>query len=442
MDISQIVLDRPDEGIFRVHRSAMTSPDILSWEQERVFERSWLYVGHESEVKAPGDYRRRTVAGRPLILWHGSDGQIRVFYNSCRHRGAALCRQDEGSQRALSCFYHAWTFNNQGELIDVPDAAGYADSFDRKQFGLMSPPRVEQYRGLYFVSFQPDIVDLPTYLGPARELIDLTVDSATALGGWAVLRGTLKYTIKCNWKLLVENSYDGYHLQSVHHTYLEYMSWRREQIGVQGSNQRRASRAFALSHGHGGMIHRASGRAIANPGPLWSDEVNGEVLRIQNDNIDRFGEARGRQMSEVSRHMLIFPNLAFQDSHTGFRLRLIWPVAPDLVDVVQWDLAPREERRELHESRMENSLAFLGPGGLATPDDVEALEACQVGFGAREVEWSDISRGMKREPLMTDELQMRGFWRHWHALMQGKAAADGTDDRPRSGTTFLGPDAA
>ena len=71
---------------------------------------------------------------------------------------------------------------------------------------------------------------------------------------------------------------------------------------------------------------------------------------------------------------------------------------------------------------------FLGPGGFGTPDDIEALESCQIGFGAPEVEWSDISRGMQRLPRSDDELAARGFWRQWHALIQGLDGAARTGD--------------
>jgi p-cumate 2,3-dioxygenase alpha subunit len=438
MDIAGFIVDRPDAGLFRINRSVMTSPEVFELERKRVFDRCWLYVGHESEIENPGDYRRRTVAGRPLFFVRGSDGEVRVFYNTCTHRGAMVCRHDEGQAQIFQCFYHAWTFSNKGELLNVPDESGYGGEFDKQERALKSPPRVDQYRGFYFVSFNPVVDDLKTYLGDARELIDLTMDSAEALGGWTILRGTAKYSIKANWKLLVENSMDGYHLTPVHKTFLDYMAWRRSLVGAtQSSPPGSVSRSFALPNGHGGMLHVAPGRGIANPSPIWKEDVNLEVQRIKSENITRFGEQRGRQMSEVSRHLLIFPNLAFQDSHTGFRLRQIWPVAPDLIDVIQWDFVPRNEREDLRASRMEGSLAFLGPGGLATPDDVEALESCQLGFAADGVEWSDISRGMQREPKMTDELQMRAFWRQWHALMQERSTAGSTDDRQRPDPIFL-----
>jgi len=115
-DPRNLIIDNPNEGVFRVHRSAMTSLEILQMEQERIFNQCWLYLCHESEVEEPGDYRRRNVAGRPLFFIRGSDGKLRVFLNTCTHRGALICRHDHGRADVLQCFYHAWSFNNQGDL--------------------------------------------------------------------------------------------------------------------------------------------------------------------------------------------------------------------------------------------------------------------------------------------------------------------------------------
>ena len=90
-------------------------------------------MGHESEVENPGDFRRRTVAGRPLFFVRGRDGKVRVFLNSCPHRGALICRQDVGSANVLQCFYHAWSFNTNGKLIGVPGEDAYGPYFDRQR---------------------------------------------------------------------------------------------------------------------------------------------------------------------------------------------------------------------------------------------------------------------------------------------------------------------
>jgi p-cumate 2,3-dioxygenase alpha subunit len=190
------------------------------------------------------------------------------------------------------------------------------------------------------------------------------------------------------------------------------------------------TRGFAINNGHGGMLARLPGRPIASPSPLWSEEAIAEIAKMRDRLAEKFGEERGHSMADISRHLIIFPNVAFQDSNTGFRIRQWWPKGPELLEVTQWELVPREERDDVRAYRLEASLAFLGPGGLATPDDVEALESCQIGFRASEVEWSDISRGMQREARADDEQQMRGFWRQWHSLIQDRGHLARTADTP------------
>jgi p-cumate 2,3-dioxygenase subunit alpha len=123
-----------------------------------------------------------------------------------------------------------------------------------------------------------------------------------------------------------------------------------------------------------------------------------------------------------SRNLVIFPNLVVIDLVMGVIIRKIDPIAPDYMEVTAWELAPPEEGEELHRQRLDNFLTFWGPGGLASPDDVEALETCQRSFAAqRELGWSDISRGMHK-PVATggDELQMRTWWRRWNEIITGE----------------------
>ena len=158
--LEQLVIDNRTEGLFRVNRRVFTDPAILALEQQRVFERSWIYAGHTSEVPQPGDFLARRVAGRPIILVRGTDGVVRVLLNTCPHRGARVCLEPRGNCKTFQCFYHAWTFNNHGELIGVPGEDAYSAAFDRQALGLAAPPRVENYRGFVFLSFDPIIVDL------------------------------------------------------------------------------------------------------------------------------------------------------------------------------------------------------------------------------------------------------------------------------------------
>ncbi|HSU77885.1 MAG TPA: Rieske (2Fe-2S) protein, partial [Burkholderiales bacterium] len=125
MSASRIVLYEPEQQRFEINRAALVDPAIFAAERERIFEHCWLYVGHESEVRAPGDFRTRTVCGRPLLLCRDSKAELRVFLNTCRHRGTVVCREAQGNAERYTCFYHGWTYDRDGRLYAVPGQSAY-----------------------------------------------------------------------------------------------------------------------------------------------------------------------------------------------------------------------------------------------------------------------------------------------------------------------------
>lgn len=419
-ELDRLVVDDRARGVFRVHRAAMTSPEILGLERERVFDRCWLYLGHESEVATPGDYRRRTVNGRPLIFVRRADGELAVYYNSCTHRGAPLCRDDAGNAGHFQCFYHAWTFDNAGNLAALPSEDGYPETFDRAELALRRPPRLESYRGFVFVCYDADVESLVDYLAGATEYLDLVADQSEV--GMRIVPGANEYSARANWKLLVENSLDGYHGLPVHQTFQEY------QRSI-GSVLRRTGitdgRAVDLGNGHA-VIEAESqiGRPVAKWDTLFGEDARDDIAAIRRRLVERFGEDRTFRIADTIRNLSIFPNLVINDV-AAITVRVFEPTAPDFMNITAWALAPGEETPAQLHRRLDSYLTFLGPGGFATPDDIEVLEQCQIGYrSVRDLEYSDISRGMDRaEPRMIDELQMRAFWRAWHARIEGRPVA-------------------
>ncbi len=431
----EMIIDDPATSTFRVNRRAMVDPAVLAEEQHRVFEQVWLYLGHASEVAQPGDFVTRSLAGRSLILCRDESGRVRVWLNSCTHRGATVCREAQGNGRFLKCFYHAWTFDLAGQLVTLPDEEAYGPGFDRSRLALAAPPRTDEYRGFVFVSFNADVQRLDDYLGRAREYLDLVCDQADA--GMAVLPGTQEYSIKANWKLLVENSIDGYHAMPTHATYMEYL------LGAMKKASEQSGLAMPPLAIHGGGKDLGNGHAVIEYGAPWARPVarwappldpalRPRIEARRAELVAKHGEAWASRMCDTSRNLLIFPNLIVNDI-MAVTIRTFAPMTPDLMHVRAWELAPIGEDPVLHEVRLDNFLTFLGPGGLATPDDVEALECCQRGFSTwRELPWSDISRGIGKEhPAITDELQMRVFWRRWNQLMTGEPAAAGAGGQQR-----------
>jgi p-cumate 2,3-dioxygenase alpha subunit len=436
MDLADLIVEREEDGYFAYHRSALTSEALHRAELEHIFNRCWLYLGHESEIAEPGDFVRRTVATRPLFFVRSrTTGDVRVFANSCTHRGATICRRDRGNVKTFQCFYHAWTFDSDGTLIGVPDEEGYGPRFDKSQFGLVPVPRMESYRGLIFVSFDPDVEELVDYLAGARAYIDAMMDAAevaaafadegngASRGGWSgplqVLRGTHQYGIKANWKLLVENSFDGYHLGPTHATYFQFLKDQKVDVSPSTGSM------TLLGNGHCVIEYTGSwGRPIARWASQFGDASRAQLDALREKIIAELGET-GHRMAELNRNLYIYPNLFVMDNNAT-ALRVIEPTATEYMDVAQHELAPRIEDPTVRKVRLESYVTFAGPGGLATPDDVEALESCQQGAHSG-VEWSLLSRGyFSEEPPMSGELQMRSFWRRWQEqLLAGSLVSAG-----------------
>ena len=99
-----------DRRIFRTARSSYVDRELYEAEMKSIFSKCWLYVGHDSELSGPNDFKTRTVAGRSIIFVRDNDGAVQCFLNICPHRGAQICREREGNTKAFHCIYHGWSF--------------------------------------------------------------------------------------------------------------------------------------------------------------------------------------------------------------------------------------------------------------------------------------------------------------------------------------------
>jgi p-cumate 2,3-dioxygenase alpha subunit len=413
------ILDEPGRMRFRLNRRVLVDPDILDGERRRVFDRSWIYLGYDSEVEASGDFRTRMVAGRPVIFARDRAGRVRGFLNTCRHRGTMVCRDREGRRERFVCMYHGWSYDIDGRLVHVPARESYG-ALDAGEFGLAEVPHLAAYRGLWFAHFGENPTPLPEYLAGAREYIDLVVDQSPS-GRLEVVSGTQEYDIRANWKLLVENSFDDYHLQATHSTYLEYMKDSGVDVRIpRGLAMPKPGIGKALGNGHAVVDNENfRGRPIAAWIPLYGEAARAEIAAIRAELVDRLGAERARRVADTNRNLLVFPNLVINDG-SAVTFRTFWPTGPDRMRVTAWAVGPKDESASSRARRLDSFLTFYGPGGLATPDDVAALECVQDGLATwREAPWSEVSRGMNKagEQLNTDEEHLRAFWRRWNELM-------------------------
>lgn len=419
---SYIVDDR-ETPRFRVHRSTMTDPELVPGERARIFDTSWLYVAHESEIPHPFDFVTRDVGGRPIIVLRQADRTIRVLLNACSHRGMQIEMQSAGNRRNFDCFYHGWTYDSDGHLISLPESDSYGPNFDRGRLRLPQPAKVESYRGFIFLTWNTQSTDLVTFLAGATDYIDLLADQSEI--GMEVAKGAHIYPARANWKLLVENGIDGYHARNTYRRYLKMVQDSGVDLASVFTSEGPPPRGYDLGNGHAviAATDRSKGMHLGLGRAFPSDETRALHQRRRDLIAERLGAGETDRMF-APRNLLIFPNLLIIDLVMGATIRTVFPTAADETEITTWQLRPIDEAEELRSLRSGNFAAFFGPAGLATPDDLEALERCQRGFAISEIApWNDISRGMSSAaPGFTDELQMRVFWRRWNELMTGEAA--------------------
>jgi p-cumate 2,3-dioxygenase alpha subunit len=427
---SGYVEEIPERNIFRVRRTAFVEESVLEREKRAIFDKCWLYLGHESELPNPCDFLTRSVGGRELVFNRDRAGKFHVFFNSCPHRGAMLVREPKGNALSFQCFYHGWAFNVNGRFASRFSEGNYGtDHYEGGCANLTHVPRFEQYRGFFFVNFSAQGETLESYLAGAKDMIDLISDQGEL--GMEIVGGEQQYVIKANWKLLSENSADGFHAQQTHSTYLDYLA----NIGnlptdpaqlkqVMAARDPNEGRGIDLGNGHAMIEYPAAwGRPAARWAPAWGEETRELFQRKRARLIELYGRDRGDRMARLNRNIVIFPNLALNDI-MSLTVRTFFPESPSRMAVSSWALGVRDEPPLAREIRLNNFVEFLGPGGLATPDDVEAIESCQRGYhNLREVPWNDISKGMPRgkDAQHEDEEQMRCFWREWDRRMAADA---------------------
>lgn len=185
-----------------------TALEMFELEREHVFGRSWLFATHASTLAEPGSYVTFERTGAPIVIVRGNDGEIRAFYNSCRHRGAPVVREQCGAARRLTCQYHSWSYGLDGTLKAVPDSRDFV-GLDMATLGLV-PVRCESWQDFVFINEDPTARPLREFLGP------LTEQMAEIDGACLRPIGTQHHTIAANWKVIVDAFLEVYHIRTVH----------------------------------------------------------------------------------------------------------------------------------------------------------------------------------------------------------------------------------
>jgi benzoate/toluate 1,2-dioxygenase alpha subunit len=404
-----------DDRDFRLHTRLYTDPDVFEAEMRHIFERTWVYVGHESEVPDAGDYLTALIGRQPVIVSRHEDGQVYVMLNRCRHRGAVVCRADQGHSNFFRCPYHNWTYRNDGELVGVAMATGYPPDFDKEQYGLHRAPRVGTYRGLIFASLAEDGPSLEDHLAPVRPYIDLWINRSPQ-SEIDVIVPAHKYPYPGNWKWQAENGADGYHGNYVHASWQKLLQRAGEAPVKDIRKFREAGCTRGMAGGHG-LLERPGG---LNPAASWTGRMMERYPQYADALRERFSDEEIDAIS-ARRNIFVFPNIYLFDTH----IRVITPLSPDRTEVRLCVYALKGVPRDLNEGRYRAHERFYGPSGFGSPDDLEIFVCIQTGVQARGVDWILMNRGQHREVVedgerighSSDETPTRSIYREWKRLM-------------------------
>ena len=194
---------------FSLEQPFYTAEEILNVEWKSIWRSHWIYAGNVAQIPKSGDYFIYKIQQDEIILIRGNNGQVHAHYNTCTHRGSAICLEQKGRAAKLVCPYHQWVFDKDGTLLN---ARMMPDDFCKGEYNLR-PVAVETAEGLIFISLSknpPDFSPIRESLGPFVKPY-LVAESKVAC--------IKNYTLRANWKLVAENFRECYHCGGAHPEY-------------------------------------------------------------------------------------------------------------------------------------------------------------------------------------------------------------------------------
>lgn len=410
MSTSAGTIKWPDDGYSRVPFGIYTDPDVYADEQQKLFRGPiWSFVGIEAEIPEKGDYQTTYIGDTPVIVLRDMDGAVQVMVNRCAHRGNLVCIAKEGKVAELTCVYHNWRYDLQGNLKSVAfgkgigNKGGMPDDFDMTQHGLHRL-RSDSYCGLIFATFSDEVADLPDFLGEEmRENMD------RVLGRGIKLLGTYSQYMPNNWKLYMENVRDSYHASILH---MFQATFRLNRLSMKGGIKlspdgwHHISYSIAETDREEGEYDSSKLRAVKDGYTLadptlvkgWREFECGTTLAIQS----------------------VYPNFVVQQISNSLALRLCLPKGPEECELLWWIIGTDADTDEQHDIRVKQS-NMVGPGGVISMEDGVVGGWVQRG-SRRDLEKTTIVEMGGRDVAPSaegraTEVSIRGFWKGYRECM-------------------------
>ena len=409
----------------QLDRRIFVDPDIYAEEQEKVFGRAWLMIGHESLVPKPNDYFHTYMGEEPVILCRDGKGTLRAFLNMCRHRGNRIVRTDQGSARNFACAYHGWTYSNEGELEYLPgEEEAYYGALDRESLRLVEA-RVDTYAGIVFATWDQGAPGLDAYLGDARWLLDV---SFNRLDNGTEALGPIKWMEPVNWKTAVDNCSDNYHVPTTHLSTIIVQGRYRGLPRLTHEQQFQSESKHLFVNGHSltmRFLERPDQARQTHGITAENREAFEEYYReTLAESERRLGDLRARKL-QLGNHSL-FPNGVL-----GFRLA--HPRGPLQTEFWHFVVLEKDMPEDLKTALRRGSANYNGVNGIFEQDDMDnwrgVTNSALTAMGRRYTQ--DLSMGVGHDrphpdfpgvvaERYTSESNQRLFYKRWEQFMNAE----------------------
>jgi Rieske 2Fe-2S family protein len=340
------------------------SPEIFTREQQEIFARQWLLIGHRSQLKKSGDFFLATIAGESLIVIRDQESEVRAFYNVCRHRGSILKEAACGHSSAIQCPYHAWTYGLDGRLIGAPHM-DEVSGFEKANYSLKAV-NLEIWEGFIFVSLGRNLESLEKWFAPLK--------GKFSAWNMSVLQPAqrIEYDVRANWKLIFENYSECYHCPGVHP--------QLQKISPYDSAENDLREGPFL----GGFMKINSGKSLTMSGNVCAAFV-GQIENLQ-------------QVFYYS----IFPNMLLSLHPEYVMVHQLWPQSPERTSIVcDWLFHPEAFSRKDFNPR--DAIEFWD---MTNKQDWHACELSQQGISSRAYQPGPYS-SRESIPAAWDEYYLR-----------------------------------
>jgi len=351
---------------------------LFRLEMERIFDRAWLLVGHDSLVRQPGSFYSTRAGSHPIIVWRDAAGAIRAFLNRCTHRGTRLCGLERGTASSFVCPYHGWVFASDGALKSVPAPEEYGPGFRFADWGLKEVAALATYRGFIFVRHSKDGPSLDAFLGDMKSSIDDLVDRAPD-GEVEACPVPLRHRYKGNWKLGFENLNDTHHARVAHASTVRAATRVMTELGEQATH---AALGVMKANGMPVRQFRQLDMVTSDYGHSYIfGFIDGQRQKpFPQDYVDSLTAARGEEEATrilgVNRHLtLLYPSATLQGRFAT--MRLIHPIRSDLTEIVGYLFRLKGAPDSLYEEALHYFQVSISPFSPVATDDFELYEGAQ-----------------------------------------------------------------